>query len=199
MIVTRYGWMIMVVHDGDPSWTTINVLMDERMDLEITLFKEEEHLSIVPELTELLHEAYKSLADSGLSYSASYQAPEKTLQRLKYFESYLAYWKSQLVGTISLMKWKSDSSCEYYRREGSFHFGQFGISPAFKGNGFGNRLLEFVEKRAEALGGKEIALDTAEKAADLIAWYERHGYRRVSRTKWASTNYESIVMAKKLG
>ena len=148
------------------------------MNLEITLFREEEHLPLVPELTELLHEAYKPLADLGFRYSATYQTPETTLKRLKYFESYLAFWSGQLAGSISLMKWKPNSPCEYYRREGSFHFGQFGIRPNLKGRGFGNRLLGFVEERAKTLGGIEMALDTAEPASDLIAWYERHGYRR---------------------
>lgn len=168
------------------------------MSLVIVPFKETEHLTLVPELTEMLHEAYKPLADRGFRYSATHQPPETTLKRLKYFESFLAYWNGQLVGTIALMKWKSDSPCEYYRKEGIYHFGQFAVRPKFQGLGIATRLLLVIEERVKQLGGKELALDTAEAAVELIEMYQRHGFRAVSTTKWESTNYLSIIMTKEI-
>src|ERR1039457_3360355 len=121
--------------------------MSKSMGLKIILFKEEEHAGLVPELTELLHRAYKPLGDRGFRYSATHQPPETTLKRLKYFESYLAYWNDQLVGTIALIQWKPDSPCEYYRKEGIYHFGQFAVKPEFQGRGIANRLLLKIEER----------------------------------------------------
>jgi GNAT superfamily N-acetyltransferase len=168
------------------------------MNLKITLFKEKVHASLVPELTEMLHLAYKPLAERGFRYSATHQPPETTLKRLKYFESYLAHWDGQLVGTIALMKWNPDSPCEYYRKEGVYHFGQFAVKPGFQGRGIANQLLWVIEERVRKLSGKELALDTAEGAGELIEMYRRHGFKAVSTTKWASTNYQSIIMTKEL-
>jgi GNAT superfamily N-acetyltransferase len=172
--------------------------MNEEQPLQIIPFSEEEHLSLVPELTELLHEAYKPLADRGFRYSATHQSPEITLKRLKYFESFLAFWNGQLAGTIALIKWKADSPCEYYRREGLYHFGQYAVKPEFQGRGIARSLLFHIEKRTRDLGGKELTLDTAEGAIELIDMYKRHGYKAVSTTRWESTNYRSIIMAKEI-
>jgi GNAT superfamily N-acetyltransferase len=172
--------------------------MGELMGLKIILFNEQEHAELVPELTELLHQAYKPLADRGFRYSATYQPPETTLKRLKYFESYLAYWSGQLAGTIALIQWKPDSPCEYYRKEGIYHFGQFAVKPEFQGRGIANQLLLRIEERTKQLRGKELALDTAEGAVELIEMYKRRGFKAVSTTKWASTNYQSIVMTKEI-
>jgi ribosomal protein S18 acetylase RimI-like enzyme len=164
--------------------------------LQIKAFREEEHLALVPELTKMLHEAYKPLADRGFQYSASHQPPEKTLERLKRGDPYLAFWDGQLAGTITLYEPKPESPCEYYRKEGVCHFGQFAVGPAFQGRGIGNGLIRIVEERVKQLGGKELALDTAEGAAALIGMYERRGFKAVSSTQWASTNYQSVVMSK---
>ncbi len=101
-----------------------------------------------------------------------------------------------MAGTIALIKWNPDSPCEYYRKEGVYHFGQFGVKPEFQGRGIANQLLLHIEKRAKELGGKELALDTADGAVELIEMYKRRGFKAVSTTKWASTNYQSIIMTK---
>jgi GNAT superfamily N-acetyltransferase len=172
--------------------------MIETSHLKIIPFREEEHLPLVPELTELLHSAYKPLADRGFRYSGTVQPPETTLKRLREGESYFVFWDEELIGTISLYKWKFGSSCEYYRKEGVYHFGQYAIKPRFQGQGIGMALLQFVEERTKTLGGKELSLDTAEGAVELIATYQRRGYRIVSTTQWSSTNYLSVVMTKEL-
>jgi GNAT superfamily N-acetyltransferase len=164
--------------------------------VQIESFDSARHSIWVGPLTELLHEAYRVLDLKGLRYLASHQPPERTLERLTRGEAYLAFWDGNLAGTISLDFSKSDSPCEYYRRPGLAHFGQFAVKPAFQGRGIARRLLQHVERRAGELGFSEIALDTAEGALRLIAMYQRHGYIVVSSTRWASTNYLSVVMAK---
>ncbi len=165
--------------------------------LQIKRFQEQ-HLPLVPELTKMLHEAYKPLADKGFRYTATYQPPEKTLERLSRGESYLAFWGKQLAGTISLYPPMPNIKCEYYRKESIYHFGQYAVKPTFQGRGIGNALLQFVEKRTKVLGGKELSLDTAEGAVELITTYRRHGYEIVGTTQWSSTNYLSVVMTKKI-
>ena len=122
-------------------------------ELQIKRFQKK-YLRLVPELTQLLHDAYKTLADKGFRYTATYQSPEKTLERLNRGESYLAFWDEQLVGTISLYAPQSDSPCDYYRKEGIYHFGQYAVKPIFQGRGIGNALLQFVEMKTKTLGVK---------------------------------------------
>jgi DNA-binding winged helix-turn-helix (wHTH) protein len=44
----------------------------------------------------------------------------------------------------------------------------------------------------------ELALDTAETADDLIAFYTRRGYRFVDHVRWDAVNYRSVVLSKRL-
>jgi len=166
--------------------------------LSIEQFSEEKYSGILSELTELIHEAYKPLADMGFKYSGSHQPSEITLKRLNRGHGFLAFWDKQLVGTISLFAPLADNACEYYRQEGVYHFGQFAVRPQFQNKGIGQKLLSLVEAKARAAGGKELSLDTAEGALELIKKYERHGFQIVSTTQWSTTNYHSVVMSKKI-
>lgn len=166
--------------------------------VQIETFDATRHLQWVGPLTELLHEAYSGLALKGFRYVASHQPPDRTLERLTRGEAFLAFLDGKLAGTISMDFPKPDSPCEYYRRPGLVHFGQFAVKPSFQGYGIARMLLQHMERRAGELGFSEIALDTAESALELIAMYRRHGYRAVATTQWSSTNYRSVVMAKEL-
>ena len=103
-----------------------------------------------------------------------------------------------IVGTITVYESSGSSSHAYYRRPGLFLFGQFGVHPDFQGLGIAKRLYQTVEEFARSQGCSEIALDTAETAHQLIATYERWGFRIVDTADWDSTNYVSVIMAKHL-
>jgi GNAT superfamily N-acetyltransferase len=75
---------------------------------------------------------------------------------------------------------------------------QLGIEPSLQRRGLGSRLINFVEQRAADLGATEIALHTAEPAAQLIALYEARGYRLVGHEQWKHTNYRSVILSKSL-
>ena len=75
---------------------------------------------------------------------------------------------------------------------------QFAVLPQHQGHGIGGKLLAFVEDKARACGAREIALDTADGAADLIDWYRRRGYREVGHVQWDGKTYRSLVMSKTL-
>ncbi|MEU6617491.1 hypothetical protein [Streptomyces parvus] len=40
-------------------------------------------------------------------------------------------------------------------------------------------------------------IDTS-AAGELLTWYGRHGYSQIGTWRWSVTNYESIVLAKRL-
>lgn len=167
--------------------------------MKIVRFNKDEHQHHIELLTEILHRAYAPLAKDGMRYLASHQPPSKTLERmLEGTESYLAFLDSKLVGTVTLYTEDVESTCEYYRRPGVFSFGQFAIDPTHQGLGFGSELMDFIESRARELGATELALDTSEKASQLIQMYKSRGYAQVSTAQWSVTNYLSVILAKKL-
>ena len=166
--------------------------------LQIRRFESGKNDSLIPQLTEILHSSYRPLAEQGMRYLASHQAPETTLRRLSDGESYLAFLGDELVGTISLRPPRSESRCGWYRSPGVFSFGQFALAPSSQNKGLGSRLLDFVESRAKALGAVELALDTAEQADKLIAMYAKRNYRFIEYVRWDETNYRSVIMSKAL-
>ncbi len=165
----------------------------------IERFCPQSHAQEIEPLTRLLHEAYAELSRRGMRYLATHQPPEVTKERLAAGEGYLAFFQDRLAGTITLRAPDPLSTCSYYRRPGVFFFSQFGVSPAFQGQGVGAALMDLVEARAASLGAAELALDTSERADHLIALYERRGYRLVDHTQWEGVNYRSVIMSKALG
>ena len=150
------------------------------------------------ELTELLHRAYKALGDMGLRYFATHQTVEQTRGRVESGDCFVAEKDGKLVGTITLYTTPGKESPEWYRREDTGWFGQFGVEPELQGKGLGNRMIHYVALRALENGLSELALDTSEKAVHLIDWYKRHGWRIVEEIQWDVTNYRSVVMSKRL-
>jgi len=59
-------------------------------------------------------------------------------------------------------------------------------------------LLSEVENRVRKAGAKELALDTSERAENLIEYYERKGFRFVEFVQWDRVNYRSVIMSKLL-
>jgi ribosomal protein S18 acetylase RimI-like enzyme len=152
----------------------------------------------VSEVTRLLHAAYASLAARGFRYVASHQDDDVTRKRLARGFPLIVEREGRMIGTVTLYPPRAESLVAWYRRPGVFHFGQFGVLPEFQGRGIGNRLMEELERRARARGAEELALDTAEGAADLVGWYTRRGYRFIEHVSWPVTNYRSVVLSKTL-
>jgi len=149
-------------------------------------------------LTNLLHAAYRPMAERGLYFLATHQSPEVTARRIGKGVCFVAETEGHFVGTITVLPSKPDSSLPLYREPGLFHFGQFGVHPDFKGRGLGRCLHDEMFTYARNQGGQIMALDTAAPATDLIKMYQRWGYAEVGRTQWPDVNYESILMTKSL-
>jgi GNAT superfamily N-acetyltransferase len=150
----------------------------------------------ISEITELLHRAYKDLADMGLLYLATHQSDSVTRRRISEGTTFLALHAEAIIGTITL--YSQNGGCEFYMQEGVWHFGQFGVDASYRRLGIGGRLIDTVERYALNHGAKIIALDTAKPALHLIKHYEKNGYSVVDEVQWKEANYKSVIMAKSL-
>ena len=77
-------------------------------------------------------------------------------------------------------------ACCHIEREGAQHcyFGMFAVRPGEQGSGFGRALLAEAERIARMEWGCAVmAMTVIDVRAELIAWYERRGYRRTGEYK----------------
>lgn len=149
-------------------------------------------------ITALLHRAYSRLGAMGLNYTAVDQSSEITRKRFDGGQGFVAVSKGALVGTIVVQPAKADSPCEYFRRQGIASIHQFAVEPAIQSTGIGRELITACETWTVKRGLEEIALDTAEQATHLIAFYERLGFEACGFVQWQGKVYRSVVMRKKL-
>ncbi len=157
----------------------------------------DEHDSIA-ELTALLHRAYGALAEMGFRFFASHQSEEDTRKRASNGPCFVAEENGTLIGTIVVFQGHSKSDCEWYRNDGVWIFGQFGVEPSLQRRGIGNALLDRAEEEARRQGARHLACDTAEGAMHLINYYMARGFLPVGHVRWSEVNYRSVVLSKKL-
>jgi GNAT superfamily N-acetyltransferase len=167
----------------------------------------------IEELTALLHRAYARLGRMGLNYTAVDQDVDVTRQRIAKGTCYLAVTGTgQICGTIVLYGpiegepsgaallelQRSGDGAAWLKQPGIAHLGQFAVDPDLQGQGLGAQLMHKVEAQAGSLNATEIALDTAEPAAHLVALYTHRGYRFVGYAQWSGKTYRSVIMSKDL-
>ena len=148
------------------------------------------------ELTELLHRAYRPLAEMGLRYLATHQDMETTKRRISGGQCSVAVRGGRIIGTVTYYPPEGKGGSLWLDRGDLASFGQLAVDPAEQGAGIGRRLIALVETQAARDRANEIALDTSIHAKHLIDWYTRLGYREVERVQWAVTNYPSVVLSK---
>ncbi|MER7186769.1 N-acetyltransferase [Streptomyces hyaluromycini] len=72
--------------------------------------------------------------------------------------------------------------CQLEHRGDHAYFGMFAVSPALQGGGLGKVVIAEAERQArEDWGVTEMRMTVISVRDDLIAWYERRGYRRTGR------------------
>lgn len=152
----------------------------------------------IPVITELLHTAYRPLAEQGLRFLASHQSDEVTLERLTSGYPLVAELDGTIVATITRYGPDPDSLCPWFRRADIQWLGQLAVRPDLQGRGLGRRMFDAAENQARDSGCKRLVLDTSEGATQLREWYERRGFRVVDLVQWDVTNYRSVVMVKEL-
>jgi ribosomal protein S18 acetylase RimI-like enzyme len=73
--------------------------------------------------------------------------------------------------------------CQLEHRGEHAFFGMFAVSPRLQGAGLGKVIIAEAERQARATWGvTEMHMTVISVRDDLIAWYERRGYRRTGRT-----------------
>lgn len=175
-------------------------LLDAELPLEVRRFDPSAagDLALVPGLTRLLHRAFQPMAAAGMRYHASHQDDATTLDRLEEGLALVAFAHGVAIATATLQPPGRAHGTPWYDRTGVAPFGQYAVEPSLQGRGIGRRLLHELEALAAACGAQELACDTSVDAADLIAMYERHGFRRIEEVQWKITNYRSVVLSKSL-
>ncbi|MFE0131030.1 GNAT family N-acetyltransferase [Streptomyces sp. NPDC059037] len=69
--------------------------------------------------------------------------------------------------------------CQLEHRGTHAYFGMFAVSPELQGAGLGKVIIAEAERTVrEAWGAREMHMTVISVRDDLIAWYERRGYRR---------------------
>ncbi|MER6068475.1 GNAT family N-acetyltransferase [Streptomyces sp. NPDC001817] len=72
--------------------------------------------------------------------------------------------------------------CQLEHRGDHAYFGMFAVSPTLQGAGLGKTVMAEAERRVrEAWGVTEMHMTVISVRDDLIAWYERRGYRRTGK------------------
>ena len=77
-----------------------------------------------------------------------------------------------IVGTVFLDK-----------RGDKLYLGMFSVDTDWQGAGIGKRMLEAADAHARKLGCTAIFMQVISVRTELIAWYERYGYRPTGETK----------------
>jgi GNAT superfamily N-acetyltransferase len=153
----------------------------------------------IEELTALLHRSYAPPDAMGLNYTAVDQSVSVTRSRIDEETCYVAVAdEGRMCGTIVFHPSLAGTGASWLEQAGVAHFGQLAVEPNFQKQGLGARLMDIVEMRARETNAREIALDTAEPAAHLIALYSRRGYRFIEYAQWRGKTYRSVIMSKTL-
>jgi ribosomal protein S18 acetylase RimI-like enzyme len=75
--------------------------------------------------------------------------------------------------------------CQLERRPAAeVYFGMFSVQPGRQGQGWGAEILAEAERLArDDWGARTMVLTVLAQRGELIAWYERRGYRRTGESK----------------
>lgn len=69
--------------------------------------------------------------------------------------------------------------CQIEKQDGDCYFGMFSVRPELQGSGVGKRVLAEAERLASVEWGcTRVRMTVIDVRDELIAWYERRGYRR---------------------
>lgn len=63
------------------------------------------------------------------------------------------------------------------QRDDRLYLGMLTVSPTLQGKGIGKQMLQLAEHHARSLQCRAIFMTVISVRTELIAWYERHGYR----------------------
>jgi ribosomal protein S18 acetylase RimI-like enzyme len=94
------------------------------------------------------------------------------------------------------------------RNDHKIYLGMLTVSPTLQDRGIGKKLLQAADEYAKQQHCNAIFMTVISVRSELIAWYERHGYKRTGETKPFPTDsrfgmttqqLEFVVLEKELG
>jgi len=148
------------------------------------------------ELTSVLHRAFARLGAMGLNCTCVDQPASVTRARATCGDCYIAVCDGRLIGTMTLYAPDCDSPCELYRQPDVASMRQFGVDPQWQNRGIGQLLLAFADHWAATRGYAELALDTPQPAAHLVAFYRGQGFRIKGFQRFDGKRYDSAILAR---
>ncbi|KDR43705.1 GNAT family N-acetyltransferase [Caballeronia glathei] len=148
------------------------------------------------ELTDMLHRSFARLGSMGLNCTCVDQPATVTRERALRGACYIALCGGRIVATMTLYSRDPDSCCELYRRDGVASIGQFAVDPAYQDRGIGKLMLALADHWAAIRGYAELALDTPQPAAHLIAFYRRQGFRIAAFFRRPGKRYDSAILSR---
>jgi len=147
-------------------------------------------------LTALLHRAFTRLGAMGLNCTCVDQTVETTRSRATRGDCYVAVCEGRMGGTMTLYAPDHESPCDLYRRDDIASLRQLGVEPVWQARGIGTLLIAFADHWAATRGYAELALDTPQPAAHLIAFYRGQGFRIVDFVRFDGKQYDSAILSK---
>jgi putative acetyltransferase len=79
--------------------------------------------------------------------------------------------------------------CALLAVDSGFELGKMAVSPEYRGQGIGRRILEYAIARAKSLGAKTLHLASNTRLPDAIHLYESVGFRHVPREQVPHSPY----------
>ena len=146
-------------------------------------------------LRNLLRDAYSTRALEGLNFTASYQDEEMTRQSLLKTDrqTFIASSGDTIIASFQLCQEKKSTPGN------GISFNRFAVHPSFQKHGLGGIVLERAAEIARTRGFRQLGLDTAQPATELVAFYQRHGFNIDRQTWYVGKTYTSWVMRRELG
>ncbi|OWA36625.1 GNAT family N-acetyltransferase [Saccharibacillus sp. O16] len=128
------------------------------------------------QLVDITYRAYALIRELGLHWPAAHADLPLVLQNIEENECYLLEVGGHVAATVTLStsgEAKAITELPFVK--------WFAVDPDYANQGYGGRLLDWVEKEIVLgkYGQRQVTLATAQKHPWLVQMYERRGYERI--------------------
>jgi predicted N-acetyltransferase YhbS len=146
--------------------------------MQIAVIQKQDYAEIVP----LVNAAYRGEASkAGWTTEANLIAGTKRVD-----EAQLELELSQ-PGALVLKLTEDNGAllgCVFlHHTEFGLYLGMLSVWPHLQAKGLGKTLMWAAEEHARSVGTRRIYMNVVSVRSELIAWYERHGYRKTGETR----------------
>jgi ribosomal protein S18 acetylase RimI-like enzyme len=134
----------------------------------------------VPELNQLVNSTYRGdTSRLGWTTEADLLDGERTNEA-----DLQALLKKSLAQILTYRVGGKLLGCVYLEQTGrELYLGMLTVAPDVQTAGIGKRLLAEAEQTGKRLGCQKVTMTVLTQRRELIAWYERRGYRSTGETK----------------